>query len=151
MSTRAHHQNLALNGQVTGTWSAHPANPDIGPIQTLTGSGTVRPLGHVQAHATLHLTGFIASGHATGTLTLASRRGSVTLALVGATQPGFSGAPTTWSYTIVQGSGRWVRAAGHGTMTLKETPEQVPNCPPGMACPQYIVPASFTLTLHSSR
>src|SRR5690242_16329197 len=40
-------QALALSGQVSGTWLQQPTLPDVGGAQTLSGTGTVGPLGTV--------------------------------------------------------------------------------------------------------
>jgi hypothetical protein len=137
----AHH--LTLTGQVSGTWVRVFSNPDVGATQALTGSGTVKPLGNVQANGTLHLTGFVAQGEATGTLTLTTGRGRVTLALVGPPQPGFSGPPSSFHYTITGGTGRFAHATGSGTAGFTETSGMLPNCPPNALC---LPLALFTLT-----
>ena len=143
---RAHH--LTLIGQVSGTWGTQPGVPDAGARQTLTGSGTVQPLGAVEANGTLHLTGFIRRGEATGTLTLTNAQGSVRLKLVGPPQRGFSGPPATFHDKITGGTGAYAHATGRGTAGLTETTEFVrPPCPPGAVCPAIIlVVRRFTLT-----
>ena len=135
-----------LSGQVSGTWTTQPGLPDTGTEQTLTGAGTVQPLGPVQATGTLHTPGFILRGETTGTLTLSNANGSVTLRLVGPPQPGFSGPPPTFTYTVVGGTGAYAGASGTGTVAFSEQPAQQPVCPPGTPCPQDIIAPSFTLT-----
>jgi hypothetical protein len=116
-------QSLVLNGQVRGIYSTPFTNPDIGKSQVLTGQGKVAPLGSVKLrNSSLHLTGFIAQGHATGTVTLSGAKGSVTLTLVGPTQPGFSGPPSSFSYLIQGGTGAYKNAKGSGQLSLQETP-----------------------------
>src|SRR5689334_7164737 len=60
---------LALRGSVGGTVTMPLTNPDVGRESDLSGSGSVRPLGLVSLSGTLHATGFIARGHATGVVT----------------------------------------------------------------------------------
>jgi hypothetical protein len=64
-------------------------------------------------------TGFIAEGHATGTLTLTNARGSVTLALTGPSQDGFS-PPGSGAYTFAVrgGTGSYARTVGTGEVDL---------------------------------
>ena len=155
---RAHHhavaipapkQSLALSGDVSGTWTTQPTLRDTGGVQTLTGGGTVQPLGPVQASGTLHTPGFIAQGRTTGRMTLSNASGSVTLRLVGPPQPSFSGPPGSFRYTIVRGTGLYTGASGTGTATFTERPEQRPVCPPGTPCPQFIIAPSFTMTFQA--
>jgi hypothetical protein len=147
----AHHQ-IALNGSVSGPWTVTPGIPDIGSSQTLTGSGTVKPLGQVSASGTLHLTGFIAVGHATGTLTLTNARGSVTLQLTGKPQRGFSGPPMQLTFKIVKATGHYAGSTGSGTAMLTEVvADAVP--PVSTSTPTnlpIIIGPIFNLTLHSA-
>jgi hypothetical protein len=98
----SHHHLL---GSASGTWTAQPGIPDVGETQNLVGNGKLHGLGEVQVQGSLHLTGFIRFGNAEGTLTLTNPHGSVTLALTGPTQPGFSGPPQSFTFTIASGTG----------------------------------------------
>ena len=130
-SAHAHkHIKLALSGRVTGTWQSVMTNPDAGKEQSLTGSGTVAPLGPTQASATLHAPGFIASGRTTGTLTLTGDKGTVTLALKSPVEKGFGAIAANYSFKITGGTGVYKGATGKGTAFLNETG------------------SSFTLTIH---
>jgi hypothetical protein len=60
------------------------------PRFTLTAAGTVSPLGRTSLTGTVHGTGFIARGHETMTVTLATARGSVTVTASSGTVPGFT-------------------------------------------------------------
>jgi hypothetical protein len=117
-------QELALCGQVSGTWQSHFVVPDVGGWQTLQGSGEVGPLGMVQMKGELHTPGFIRQGEATATVTLSSAAGSVTLQLVGPLQPGFSPPPSTFQYTITGGTGLYAGASGSGRVAFQEQPEK---------------------------
>jgi hypothetical protein len=143
-----HH--IALNGAVGGTWTIQPGIPDVGQTQTLKGSGAVQPLGAVTATGTLHATGFIAMGHAGGTITLSNDRGSVTLQLTGPTQRGFSPLPRQFTYRIVAATGDESGATDSGAATLVEVlaAGDVPG--PSTASPPIIVGPLFSLTLHST-
>jgi hypothetical protein len=110
-----------LAGSASGTWTAQPGIPDVGKTQSLVGNGKVKGLGEVQVQGSLHLTGFIQSGHADGTLVLTNPHGSVTLALTGPTQPGFSGPPRSFTFTIASGTGRYQGWQGSGQVSLDET------------------------------
>jgi hypothetical protein len=114
----AHHH---LVGSVSGTWTPQPSIPDTGAIQDLVGNGNLKGLGIVSVQGSLHMPGFILSGHAEGTLTLTNRHGSVTLELTGPTQPGFSGPPGSFAYTITSGTGRYHGRQDSGQLTFQET------------------------------
>jgi hypothetical protein len=148
VAASSHKLHLALSGSIGGPSSSAVTNPDVGASFSLDGSGRVAPLGQVSSTGSLHLTGFIATGHATGTLTLRNAKGTVTLALTGPSQPGFSGPPSSLSYTVTGGTGLYAKATGRGTATLAVTPEQrAPQGPPGTATPMFIRASEFTLTL----
>src|SRR5690348_6015584 len=98
---------LALDGSVSGTWQKRFTLPDTGGDQVLTGSGRVAPLGQVRMRGELHTPGFISEGTTVGTITLTNAKGSVSVQLVGPRQPGFSGPPSTFHYTIVGGTGQY--------------------------------------------
>jgi hypothetical protein len=143
-----HH--IALNGEVSGSWSIQPGTPDSGETQTLKGSGTIQPLGTVQAQGTLHSTGFIAKGHATGTLILSNVQGSVTLQLTGPPQSGFSAFPGQYTYKIVAGTGKYKCATDQGTAMLFEAVVDPPVSTSGNANTGIIVGPFFRMTLHST-
>jgi hypothetical protein len=146
-SSRLH--RITLSGEVDGTWSIQAGPPDRGEAQTLTGSGTVQPLGSVGATGTLRLPGFIASGRATGTLTLANAQGSVTLQLTGPLQRGPSVPPRQFSYKITGATGLYAGDKGSGTASLLEVVADAQPVPgPGAGGLPIIVGPIFTLTLH---
>ena len=113
------HHHLA--GSASGTWTAQLGNPDVGVTQYLVGNGKLKGLGDVQVQGSLHLTGFIQFGHADGTLALTNSHESVTLALTGPTQPGFSGPPQSFMFTIASGNGRCKGWHGSGQLDFHET------------------------------
>lgn len=93
--------------------------PDIGKTYNLTGNGTVTPLGTVQLSGSLHTPGNIASGYATGTITLSNTNGSLVLQLTGPLQTGFLPLPTSFSITIQNGTGQYANYTNmHATGTL---------------------------------
>src|SRR5690242_19209528 len=110
------HHTTALTGQVSGTWALAPGIPDVGARRSLSGTGTVAPLGAVQAGGAIRTTGFLLEGHATGTITLTGAAGSVTLRLVGPPQPGFSPPPNTFAYQVVGGTGAYAHLQDQGTL-----------------------------------
>jgi hypothetical protein len=141
----AAHHRLVLRGQIGGTWSRVPTLPDTGGLQTLTGSGTVMPLGTVQADGQLHTPGFVPRGRTEVTLHLMAAGGSITVRLVGPLQKGFSGPPFTFRYTITGGTGNYVGATGGGAAGFHELTlvmDPLP-CPPNALCVQ---PATFVQT-----
>jgi hypothetical protein len=149
MSAVAKPHHVALNGEVGGSFSFTPTNPDVGHSQTLTGSGMVSPLGQVSASGTLTSLGFIAKGRATGSFTLSNANGSVTIALTGPRQSGFSALPRQFSFKIVRATGQYAGASDKGTATLDEV-EADGTAPSPMSGSSIIVGPIFGLTLHSS-
>jgi hypothetical protein len=146
-----HPHHIALNGEVSGTWTIQMLNPDVGQQQTLTGSGPVQPLGNVGATGTLHATGFIARGSASGMLTLSNAQGSVTIKLMGPRQPGFSLLPRTFSFQIVAATGKYRGATDRGTAMLTEVEAAGTPLPmPVTAGLPIIVGPIFGLTLKSA-
>ncbi len=113
------HHHLA--GSASGTWTTQLGIPDVGATQDLVGIGKLKGLGDVQIQGSLHLTGFIRFGQADGTLAVTNSHGSVMLALSGPTQPGFSGPPQSFKFTIASGTGRYQGWHGSGTLNFHET------------------------------
>ena len=109
---------LALRGSAHGQFSEASSNPDTGHTFTLSGLGKAGMLGKVQFSGHFGTPGFIATGHAGGTLTLSNPKGSVTLDLQGPTRPGFSAPPSAFTYTVVSGTGAYASAHGGGQLTV---------------------------------
>jgi hypothetical protein len=108
----------ALNGSLHGHDSQGSSNPDAGNAVTFSGAGRVGSLGQVKFSGHFGTPGFIASGHATGSLELSNARGTVTLGLAGPTQPGFSSPPSSFAYTVLNGTGAYSTSHASGTLTL---------------------------------
>jgi hypothetical protein len=109
---------LALSGTVQGGYIAGGVIPDIGKSYQFGVAGRISPLGQVGDSGQIHTTGFIASGTATGTMTINAPRGAIALQLTGPSQPGFAPLPSTMSYTITGGKGAYRNAAGSGTIDI---------------------------------
>jgi hypothetical protein len=143
-----HH--LTLDGQLFGTWSNLPSNPDVGKAQTLTGSGKVTPLGDVQGIGNFTTPGFVLSGRTVGQVTITEKKGSITIRLVGAhSQPGFTAPINKYYFSIVGGTGVFAQSWGGGVANLQEQAEQRGDQLPGSMHPLFIVAADFTFRLTS--
>ncbi|MDQ2733288.1 MAG: hypothetical protein M3Y56_16685 [Armatimonadota bacterium] len=94
-----------LSGAVTGTYTIQQTIPDVGATYMLTGMGTVAPLGQVQVAGSFRTPGNIATGTATGQLTLTGSSGTTTLTLTGPQQAGFSPPPSAFHYTVTGTTG----------------------------------------------
>lgn len=104
---------------VHGTLTSVPTMPDVGAGYRLAGSGRLTGFGPAQVKGGLNAPGFIAQGHAGGTVTITGRRGSVRLDLTGPTQPGFSDLPSTFHYVIGAASRAYAGRIGQaGTLHL---------------------------------
>jgi hypothetical protein len=103
---------VALQGSTRGTYVLESPVPDTGAAYTIRTSGKVAHLGRAIVSGSLDSLGFIAYGHARGTLHVAVAGGALTLELTGPTQPGFSPLPTKFSYVITQGTGKFHNRVG---------------------------------------
>jgi hypothetical protein len=110
---------LPLAGTISGTYSIAPTtNPDAGKLYLFNGAGTAGMLGQVTAAGSIRTLGFVATGQATGTLTLSNSQGSVTLKMIGPSQPGFSNLPATLTYQITAATGAYYGDQGTGTIAV---------------------------------
>jgi hypothetical protein len=108
-----------LLGHADGSFSAQPSIPDTGNKFDLSGQGRFLGLDMITVSGWVRTTGFVGNdGHATGSVTLSSAKGSVTLELTGPVQPGFSALPEQFSYVVTGGTGAYARVAGQGTLSL---------------------------------
>lgn len=122
-ATAAALQSHMPGGQAHGTYSVLPGNPDIGKAYHVQGSGHVRGgVGDFTFTGTLHALGFIREGRATGTLTLSNAKGTLTLALTGPLQAGFSPLPVTFAYHATGGTGAYAHLPSHSFLNLYLTP-----------------------------
>jgi hypothetical protein len=137
-------KTVVLVGQVRGIAVNLPSNPDAGKIISLSGGGFVSHLGALSVSGKIRSTGFISTGRATGTVTLSNGLGHVKLELTGPTQPGFSPFPPTFTYKIVEATGRYKGLTGHGHADLAIIQPPPPKLPPGALT--FIPVSSFTLT-----
>ncbi len=114
-----------LHGSGAGTYHQPAISIDAGTSFTLTGTADLGALGtfHVTGH--VQGVGFLAQGRATGDLVLTSAHGSITLALHGPAQPGFSAVPAELVYAVSGGTGDYSHLSGYGTVGLRLTPAPV--------------------------
>lgn len=108
-----------LSGTQTGTYSARTI-PDAGTTATLQGSARIAGLGKANFKSTIQGVGLIASGQATGTATITTKAGTLTLALVGPVQSGGGGGvlPKHYTVTVTGGTGLFAGIGGTGTADI---------------------------------
>ena len=111
-------------GPIQGTVAGHYVDTTAGSTTTvkLTGTGSPSPLGAVT------LTGSVTDteGDASGTMTLASSKGSVTLSLTpyvtgpvrAVDSPGSAAVPETYVYTVTSATGSYSGITGRGLVSL---------------------------------
>ncbi len=95
---------------------------DVGRTYSLAGTGSVSGIGSVDATGTLHALGFIATGHATGDITLKQGSSTLVLHVEGPAQTGFSALPTKFHYTVQTATGVFAnlsKNAGDAELKLK--------------------------------
>ena len=119
--TAVHPTSAAVHphGSIAGTYTTSTPVADAGTTYSFAGSGVVKPLGTTTVSGNIALPGFVASGFATGTLTLTGPNGTVTLSLKGPRQKGFGPLPSNLSFTISSGTGSYAGAKGSGHISLK--------------------------------
>lgn len=94
---------------------------DAGVYDRLTGTADLAKRGAFTVSGSIQGLGMIASGEATGQLVFSNAKGSITIALTGPTQKGFSPLPTKFHYTITSGTGAYAKLTGYGKLTLTMT------------------------------
>lgn len=107
-----------LHGIGAGKLTPEFGTPDLGMIVDLHGAADLAGLGHVTVNGSIHGVGNIAQGHATGTITFTNAHGSVTVALEGPEQAGFSALPKHFHYQVVESSGQYEGLVTEGTLYL---------------------------------
>jgi hypothetical protein len=98
---------VALKGSTRGTYAFESPVPDVGTAYNINTAGKLAGLGHATVSGSLNSIGFIAQGRAGGTLLVTAAGGTLTLKLTGPVQPGFSSLPSTFSYVITKGTGKF--------------------------------------------
>jgi hypothetical protein len=119
--TKRQESVLALSGTVRGGYIVSSVIPDVGKSYQFGVAGRISPLGQTGDNGQIHTTGFIASGIASGTMTIGAPHGTIKLQLTGPPQPGFTPLPSTMSYTINGGTGAYTKATGSGTIDITLT------------------------------
>lgn len=122
-SSPSSHASVAcqnLSGKITGAFTIPVSLPDVGRTYTITGSGTLSDIGSVSASGTFHGLGFIASGTATGDVTLTKGDSTLVLHAQGPVQAGFSSLPTSFKYTVQSATGIFASMKNNdGTLSLR--------------------------------
>jgi hypothetical protein len=111
-----------LLGAGVGTYHGPQVTIDAGTSFAVTGTATLRGLGSFAVKGSVQGVGFIASGRATGQLVLSNARGTITLALHGAVQTGFSQPPTELVYVVTAGTGAFSHVSGYGAVGMIRHP-----------------------------
>ena len=116
----------ALTGWLAGQVrvQADPRLPDIAPKEQLSGTAKLAGLGRVTVEGYVQGTGFMLEGQAHGVITLTKigdPKSTITLELVGPTQPGSAPLPTQWTATIMEKTGSFSHFKGSTTLTLTLT------------------------------
>jgi hypothetical protein len=115
-------QFVHLNGVLRGHYHQRAPLADLGSVFDLSGSGSVTGFGHAFVAGNIVTTGFIAQGHAQGTLHLSGVHGTLTLSLTGPVQGGFAGLPNHFTFKTAGGTGKYRNMSDTGTATLVTIP-----------------------------
>jgi hypothetical protein len=84
----------------------------------LQGSADFGRSGFFAVGGTIQTVGNVASGRATGRITLSDPRGTLVLSLTGPIQSRNAGLPGTFTYKVVSGTGFFAHYAGQGTFQI---------------------------------
>jgi hypothetical protein len=110
---------LDVQGSAQGPISQVVGNPDVGTTTMLHGRGEVLGLGSVKVSGELHGTGFFASSHVEGPLTISTGTGSMTLQLQGPLVGGFTAPKSgTYQFTIQKATGSLAHDIGSGAVEV---------------------------------
>jgi hypothetical protein len=138
-------QVVQLHGTMQGQYVQNTVIADVGSVFGLNGSGRLNGFEKANLAGSLHSVGFIANGHAQGTLVLTGRRGTITLILVGAeAQNGPAGLPRNFTFAITAGTGRFRHVGDHGSATLS-----LQSGGPSSGTNAFVIHGTFKLTLKS--
>jgi hypothetical protein len=109
-------RRLSLTGRIDGTFLVN-ATPTTQVSASVDGSGTVRPLGSVEAEGSLSGS-LVPGGNVRGSLTLSNGSGEVRLSLNG-TIPRSTRAPAQARFQILSGTGAYAGSTGTGTARIR--------------------------------
>jgi hypothetical protein len=114
-----------LHGTGAGHYLGHSLVVDAGLSYALTGKADLAGLGSFKMSGWVQGVGMVASGRATGQLVLSSAQGTITLALHGRVQPGFSPLPAELVYSVSGGTGAYQHLSGYGVVGLTIMPAPI--------------------------
>jgi hypothetical protein len=85
---------------------------------TLQGSADFGPDGFFAIGGSIHTVGNVASGKASGRITISDKRGTLVLSVTGPTQSRNAGLPSSLTYIVVSGTGFFAKYVGQGAVQL---------------------------------
>ena len=132
------------HGHVNGSYSSAIHGIDAGVTYTFNGTGHITRLGNVTATGTINGVGDALQGHANGTLTFTSAKGSITIEVTGPAQKMFSPLPQHFHYQVVSGTGVDADIRGTGRLSLFFLILD----PPTPVSPGLPATGGFVMTLH---
>jgi len=132
------------HGHVTGSYTSGMHGVDAGVQDNFTGTGHITRLGNVTATGMIDGVGDAAQGHAMGTLTFTSAKGSLTIDVTGPVQKMFSPLPQHFHYHVISGTGVDAHVRGTGTLSLNFLILD----PPAPVSPGMPATGGFVMTIH---
>ena len=146
-----------LTGRGTGTFQATRSKPDVGAEFKFQGTAQMAALGGpVDVTGNLKTPGNTPDGLTTGTLTISTKAGSVTVALTSFRPSVEVGAPIWYRYRVTDGTGSFVGLKDTGSLRLDWVPAPVVdppvtiNSPKSPTSPTPLTPATPTGTATNS-
>jgi hypothetical protein len=112
----------AVNLSFHGVYAYVRSNPDLGTTYFFLATTNVPGVGLMGVTGSITTPGFVATGHATGTLTILSAKGSIAMSVTGPAQPGFSPLPSQLGFTVTSATGFFRFVHGSGTVTINLHP-----------------------------
>ena len=113
-----HHDDHHLHGNAQGRYTADRFVFDTGKSFHLNGLAHLDDRGEFHVVGSLHSVGFVASGQASGQLTLSNAHGSINIELTGPSQRGFSALPQEFHYQVVAATGAYAGLQAQGELNI---------------------------------
>jgi hypothetical protein len=128
---------VTLSMATSGYYATVQQNPDTGTTTYFLTFGTLPGIGVAAVAGAINTPGFIGSGQATGTLTVYTYQGTLSLFVTSALVPGFSTLPSQLNWIITQATGRFQAMAGGVKGSISVALHPNPGGSPALGAPVF--------------
>ena len=124
---------VLLNGTFHGQYTNRAGTANAGSTFSPVGAGHLTGLGQFGLEGSLQTLGSAQAGMMRGTITLHGLGGNITVKLVAQSHGnGTAGMPSSFTYTIIGGTGQYQQSRGRGSATLTTNPSASSTSLPGV-------------------